>query len=74
MKEEEEEASASEESSSDDESYKRSSKKSASAQKYKGSRGRAVNSSRSAVDYTEKGSDEDVGVSFLDFRYNVCHV
>ncbi|EYC45977.1 hypothetical protein Y032_0412g981 [Ancylostoma ceylanicum] len=58
--EEEEEASQSEESSSDDESYKRSSKKGVPARKSKGSRGRGTNSSRSAVDYTEKGSDEDL--------------
>ncbi|KAK6731802.1 hypothetical protein RB195_007950 [Necator americanus] len=58
--EEEESDIPSEQSSSDDESYKRNSRRGAVSQKSKGSHGRAAKTARSAVDYTEKGSDEDL--------------
>lgn len=59
-----EDESASENSSSEDEGYKRRGRRSTTKQKPKkgsSTRGRGTKSSRSVVDYTEKGSDEDVG-------------
>ncbi|KAK6042100.1 hypothetical protein COOONC_20395 [Cooperia oncophora] len=60
----EEDESKSEDSSSDSEDYKRKSRKVISQKKSKKvskTRSRGPKSSRSQVDYTEKGTDEDVG-------------